>query len=287
VFEKIKDPFVFHGILIVWALFGALIIWYRKMLAAPSEKKEQKMALMSPLIAFLLFFSVSAYIPQWVASFLEYVQTHSRMAFREQEMLVLSQLAALFSGVILLVGFSLVHSKEVVSMIWGEQEGVKPALLHLAKGCLYTLLTYPIVMVSVAGVHGLVYWFGLEPTQEQVAIALFKALEEFPWLFYSFGAAIVILVPFVEELLFRGFLQNYLGGFVSVRTAVIATSLVFASFHYAQSQAASNIGLMTGLFIYSYFMGLFYKRENSLWVTIGMHGCFNAFTLLVTRKFAV
>ncbi len=88
-------------------------------------------------------------------------------------------------------------------------------------------------------------------------------------------------MPLVEEFLFRGLLQNYFGNFFGPQYRIILTSLLFAFFHYSALQGSTNIELMVGLFIYSYFIGFFYMRERSLWTPIAMHASFNALTIFI------
>ncbi len=274
--EEIKDPYLLSCIVAVWSLIALGILWYRQMLQLPKgADRGVPMALMSPLIAFLLFLSTCAFVPEWIGKALNYCDTHGMSFFDQLQKEKVTQLLTIVVAFILLTGFSLIHSSEIQSLIWGNKQGGKQASLAFLKGVLYTLLTYPIVMIVVQAIHQVTTWVGLEPVQQQIALAELQALEHIPWLFWLFVVAVVTVIPVVEELLFRGFLQNYCSGHLGPRAAIIIASGCFAFFHYAAEQASANIELMIGLFLYSYFMGIFYCRERSLWTTIGMHSCFN------------
>lgn len=269
--------------LVVLALFSivSLLILHKCGLLKLSESKGEntaKLALMSPLIGFLLFLAACAFVPGWVAKLIHYTDTHGFSSFSNAEQVGLSQLIALAIAAFLLVGFSRIHPEEIRGKIWGPVS-TKAIAKAFFKGVLYCILTYPIVMVSVQGIHLFLEWLGQKPCQEQVAIYQLKALRNCPWLFWSLTAAVVSLVPLIEEFLFRGLCQNYLGGFLGPKFAVILTSILFALFHYSQEQGSTNYELMVGLLLFSYFMGMFYIKERSLWTSIAMHATFNSITL--------
>lgn len=255
------------------------IIWRMRLMSLPSEKGGERLALMTPLIGFLLFLSSCAYVPKWIEKLMLYTDTHGLTAFSQLEMQSAPQLVALVVSTILLLGFSKIHAQEAKTQIWGQKAGLKAALGFLAKGAFYCLLTYPIVMTVVGSIHYAVEAMGYQATQEQLSLVQLRALYAIPWLFWSMAVVIVTLVPVLEELLFRGFLQNFFQGLVGLPGAIIGASILFALFHYAPEQCATNIELMAGLFAYAYFMGTFYARTRSLWVSIGMHATFNSLSI--------
>jgi membrane protease YdiL (CAAX protease family) len=258
------------------------IMWRMRLLSLPASGKEGSgLALMTPLIGFLLFLSTCAYVPKWVEKLMLYTDMHGLSAFSKLEMQSFPQLVALVVSCILLLGFSKIHAQEAKSQIWGQKEGFKAALGFLGKGALYCLLTYPVVMAVVQSIHYAVVALGFEATEEQLSLVQLRALRAVPWLFWSMAGVIITIVPILEELLFRGFLQNFFQGLVGLPAAIIGASALFALFHYAPEQCSSNIELMTGLFLYAYFMGTFYARTRSLWVSIGMHATFNGLSIVL------
>jgi membrane protease YdiL (CAAX protease family) len=273
------DQAVLLMALLALAVVMIFVLWKWRLYEVPQVKPQatQRLALMTPLIGFLLFFTACAFVPALTTKAMNYGDTHGYTSFSEKETQNFSQLMALVVSAILLVGFSCIHPDAIKARIWGQGGYVKAFL----KGIMYCCIAYPIVMTIVQGVHLVVDWFGLEPAQEQVALSQLKGIRSYPWLFWSFAVSVVTLVPLVEEFLFRGLLQNYFGNYGGPKISIIITSLLFALFHYSPLQGSTNIELLTGLFIYSYFIGLFYLREGSLFTPIAMHLTFNALTIFI------
>lgn len=88
--------------------------------------------------------------------------------------------------------------------------------------------------------------------------------------------AIAIAAPVVEELLFRGFLQNALAKYVPIWGAIFLSSLLFALVHL---QPYAIPGLMS----LSIAFGYLYHRTGSLRTNIIMHMANNVFALLVSQ----
>lgn len=88
--------------------------------------------------------------------------------------------------------------------------------------------------------------------------------------------AIAIAAPVVEELLFRGFLQNALAKYVPIWGAIFLSSLLFALVHL---QPYAIPGLMS----LSIAFGYLYHRTGSLRTNIILHMANNVFALAVTQ----
>ena len=88
--------------------------------------------------------------------------------------------------------------------------------------------------------------------------------------------SLVILPPFVEELIVRGFLYTSLKKGMPQLAAVIVTSLIFASAHL---QAGSGAPLLWIAFIDTFILSLFliYLREKTdgLWANMTLHATKN------------
>jgi membrane protease YdiL (CAAX protease family) len=86
----------------------------------------------------------------------------------------------------------------------------------------------------------------------------------------------VVIVPFTEELIFRGMLQTLLRRF-SVRPwpAIILASLVFIVFH-------ANPQHWPALFMLSLCLGYAYEKSGSLLRSIFIHSLFNALSVFAT-----
>lgn len=265
------------------ALVCCLVLWRFSLLSLPAngEKGGAKVALMSPLLGFLLFLSTLSYVPRWVQQAMHYLDTHAMTSFSPIELAAWPQFVAIIVAAVVLIGFSLIHSQEVQARIWAQKGGVKQAFVSCVKGMGYCLLCYPIVIALVQSIHQAMQSFGFSLAKQQAAIEQLSSLQSYPVLFWSMAACLVTLVPIIEELLFRGLLQNFFQAVVGARAACILASLFFALFHFTLEQGYTNVELLTGLFLYSFFMGVFYVRTASLWVPIGMHALFNALSILL------
>jgi membrane protease YdiL (CAAX protease family) len=275
-----SDPAVLFVALCAASLImiGIILKYNLLSLEGAGSSHEKRLALMSPLIGFLLFLGTCAFVPPWVQKGIHYLDTHGFSSLHRIEADSITQLVTLIIAAVLLVGFSRIHPENVREFIWGNQNGIAKGI---GKGILFCLLTYPIVMAFVQGIHLGLEWMGKNPIAEQVALAQLKSLKGYPWLFWCFALFVVTLVPLVEEFLFRGLLQNYLGGILGSYGAIFITSLFFALFHYSAEQGSTNYELLAGLFLYSCCIGIFYVKERSLWTPMAMHASFNLLSILL------
>lgn len=88
--------------------------------------------------------------------------------------------------------------------------------------------------------------------------------------------AIAIAAPVVEEVLFRGMLQNALTKYLPIWAAILLSSFLFALVH---GQPYAIPGLMS----LSIAFGYLYHRTGSLRTNIILHMANNAFALLVMQ----
>jgi uncharacterized protein len=91
--------------------------------------------------------------------------------------------------------------------------------------------------------------------------------------------AIAIAAPVVEELLFRGLLQNALAKYLPIWGAIILSSFLFSLVHL---QPYAIPGLMS----LSIAFGYLYHRTGSLRTNIILHMANNAFALILTQSIA-
>lgn len=120
------------------------------------------------------------------------------------------------------------------------------------------------------------------PTPQSPAADYGRQLSGLAFVFFIISA--VILAPIVEEMIFRGLIQNMLRAvfrsdatkWLIVRDvlALIVTAAIFAGMH----------GTLTGfpvLFISGGMMGFVYMRTGLLWASIGLHFINNAIATLI------
>ncbi len=155
---------------------------------------------------------------------------------------------------------------------WYRQMGI-----GIAAWC----FAFPLVLALNQFISLLLWHFFHSPFTEQSAIENLRKVQEHPLVFNLIGLSIFTLVPLTEEILFRGFLQQWLKQkFGHFLPAILLSSLIFALFHYSQKQGSGNIGLLTSLFFLACLLGYLYERQRSLWPCVALHGCFNFITLL-------
>jgi membrane protease YdiL (CAAX protease family) len=90
----------------------------------------------------------------------------------------------------------------------------------------------------------------------------------------------VVLVPILEEVIFRGHLQTAIHRAIGrPGVAIVVPSAVFAMIHDWWS--------MPAIFVLSLMMGVVYHRTNNLWAAIFVHAGFNGLTttlFLITQR---
>jgi membrane protease YdiL (CAAX protease family) len=146
----------------------------------------------------------------------------------------------------------------------------------LARGVAAGVIIYPIVIASSWIVGCLVDVFTQEPKAPQIAIEILKSLSASRgWLVLTVITMITV-VPFVEEMLFRGYLQGFLQGILHPVLATICTACAFAALHYAPIQKGANYEILVGLFVFSIFSSRIRLKEESIYSSIGLHASFNA-----------
>ena len=81
-------------------------------------------------------------------------------------------------------------------------------------------------------------------------------------------AVIAVLIPFVEEVFFRGFLFAGLAARFGALTGLIVSAAVFAIAH-------ADVKVMIPIFVAGLLFGWAYHRTKTLWVPISAHACQN------------
>lgn len=146
------------------------------------------------------------------------------------------------------------------------------------------LLTYLLAMPLAAFAGNLLSWllqFVMpSPKEEQAAVEIIRAAHGDTPLFVSMGLFVVIVVPFMEELLFRGFLQTYLRRYLKPIPALLLVGLLFTLFHFTLSQGWRNLEILLTLFVLGSFMGFLMERQQSLLAPYGLHVAVNGIALL-------
>ena len=109
------------------------------------------------------------------------------------------------------------------------------------------------------GSQAAIIWITQEPSPWFDVLAVFNA---------------VVIAAVCEEALFRGFLLRGLKRVTGGDTAIILSAALFALGH-------DSIMAWLPIFSFGLILGYVYDRTGSLWVPIGFHAAFNAFTMTI------
>lgn len=241
-----------------------------------SEPWKVKIHLLHVLGAFAVYFGVSLFVaPFLAASFRElfYPNPTARDAvgFLSWIQLIISLTIAFFLAV---------FWKASKLPIWRKQPSGDPKK-DIEIGALAWVISFPLVLAASQALDVLVYaFFGVSILPDQAAVNFLKMTFEYP-LFLSLAAiSIICLAPFIEEVIFRGFLQTYARQYLGPNGAVAVSSFCFSFFHYTPEQGLGNIPIIGSLFILALFLGFVYERQGSLLASIALHASFNAISVL-------
>ncbi|HXF29166.1 MAG TPA: hypothetical protein VN457_04895, partial [Chlamydiales bacterium] len=194
---------------ITWAMVPALM--RLGLLSLPKADKIGpkscvKMSVFSPLFAALINFVC-------LPAIFAYCDTHivGHFSLAPIPRFTVDYLTALTLTLLLLLAFTRVHDVHIQDTIWGAKNNGSRAIFKiLLIGAGFALIAYPPVIVIKLLIRAALDLFGPFQRGEQSALSLLKNLSEMPWLYWTFGVAAITLIPCVEELVFRGFFQNWL-----------------------------------------------------------------------------
>jgi len=147
------------------------------------------------------------------------------------------------------------------------------------KGAALGLLFVPVILLSTWVIGLIISIVSPETRAPQVALEVLGRVQRMSFTFWMLVLSIIIIVPYVEETLFRGFLQGFLNGLIHPTLSLLLTASAFSLFHYSPLQKSSNFEIMTGLFVFSILASKLRIKEDSINASIGMHAAFNAASL--------
>lgn len=192
-------------------------------------------------------------------------------------------LAAIVCAGVFVGAFCFLSRPETLKGVLGDHFWLswKRSLKDVSLGGVSWLVAYPLVglISQLVGLLMFIVFHG--PQVQQVAVKHLRNLVEFPWLFWTSVALIVTVVPVLEEILFRGFLQGWLVRVMGVGTGIFFSAATFALFHFSTSQGVGNVELLASLFVLACYLGFLRERQRSLWASIGLHATFNIVSILL------
>ena len=151
----------------------------------------------------------------------------------------------------------------------------------------FTFKACPVIATATIGLCYLTQtvakWFGIDlPDQKNIAVV--KQLAGLNWRFAFLCLQVLIVMPALEELLFRGLLfklpcRGAPGGRALPPTAAVISSILFSAAHYLAQPWPD------AAFIALFFFGLaqcwLYRKTNHIWCAMLNHALFNLTNLVL------
>ena len=174
-----------------------------------------------------------------------------------------------------------------------EQRNSNFPLFGFAYNLRLTLKSWPVIALATIGLCYLTQtvakWFGIElPDQENIEIV--KRYLGWNWNFAFLCLQVLILMPAIEELIFRKGIYSALGRSVGrsddpmtnrtiMKFMAVISAILFSAAHYIFQPWPD------AAFIALFFFGLaqcwLYKKTGHLWCAILNHGLFNLTNLVL------
>lgn len=120
---------------------------------------------------------------------------------------------------------------------------------------------------------------------EQVAVRQVRSSLEEPLLFSVTALLIILVVPLLEEVLFRGFLQTALSAFCAPFWTFVCTAGCFAFLHFSDSQGINNFIILPSLFFLGILLSFLRQKRGNLIAPWALHASFNALSILMIVLF--
>ena len=269
------------GIALMWTIAAAVYIHRVSLLRLPETSGSFPFSFKQFLVMGLGLFSATGlyYGSFIVAGSLMSVLGASLSSMlpscSSQEWIALSQIEAIVLGAISMVLVRSLLPDDARSLVEGSGVGIK----KLFKGAAIGVLLFPVILVTTWIVGVATSLFSAEPRVPQLSLDIFLHIPHSGFTFWGMIGVAVVLAPYVEEMLFRGFLQGFLNGLIHPVLSVLVTSAAFATIHYSSLQKGSNYEIMVGLFLFAIIASNLREREDSIMASIGYHAAFNATSL--------
>jgi membrane protease YdiL (CAAX protease family) len=139
------------------------------------------------------------------------------------------------------------------------------------------LLVVPVVFVAFVPVNlvvGFAWRCALVALERPTGLqeVLLAPLEQGPAVIAAFAVLAVVVVPLLEEIIFRGGLYRALRDEMGIGVAAVFSATIFAALHF-------NEAAFVPLIVLSLLFVFVYEWTGSLWACVALHACFNGFNL--------
>lgn len=276
--EQAAGSLLFASLLVLVVFFIALRAGYFRL---PPLTTRDPVTFWQTVGVFLTYFLlIFLILPLINAGFMSLV---SKKRINLQQWLGWAQIIALFIVFISLIIYCFLVKREArYYVFWGGREpSAKRFRRSVLMGFVTFIVSYPFVFWTGIVTSMISLWIWGEAKLEQVAVRQLKMTMGSPAMFGLMIVFVVFLVPFMEELLFRGFLQSFLKRHIGRMWGLFLTAIIFALFHYAHSQGTGNFQLIFSIFVLAIFLGFIYERQQTLWASMTLHASFNAFSVIM------
>lgn len=265
------------GLIVVIALSLAKAKGYFKI-----EEREKQPFISGLLVAivFGIYISTSFLFPSLLVSLL-----HNHIANSVALISIINSLV-LLTILFLLLLCCINLKREILRSIFKRQKTT--IISDIVIGIIFLLIAFPSTLFcsQILDMFSFLL-FKVTEIPDQFAVEFLKKTVGFPLFFSMALISMVLLAPAIEELLFRGFLQNWIKTFVNKKFAIAIVAALFALFHFTPAQGIGNITIIGSLFVFSIFLGLVYERQKSLISAITLHASFNLINIINVLIFKV
>ncbi len=152
------------------------------------------------------------------------------------------------------------------------------ALKEFGFGALSLIFVLPFVNLVNMIVKFFLGLFGLNVESKQEVLSILENASKTPLACSLMLLSIVVLVPVVEEILFRGLIQGWLKRRLGLKWGLSFSILIFTAAHFSFSHGLGNIEILLTLLVIAFFLTITYENRGTLWASLGLHSSFNALT---------
>lgn len=264
--------------LLFFSIIASLVAWKIQFFYLPHEKALPRIPFLKVLGAFAIYLiSQILIIPAFLLTYsLSGLLTDKKFILLSSDSLGwLQAITILFSSLLLFV-----YLKKRGENILEELSFSKRSFLPFFYGLASSGIALPIVKLIGSATALFSYYFFGYVGPEQLIIKILKGMLNTPLLFSITAFAIVFFIPFVEEVLFRGFLHNWLKQKGGKKLAYILSALIFSLFHYEYSLGIGNLEILVTLFFIGLFLSHLKEKKQTLWAPVGLHAAINALSII-------
>lgn len=279
----IAKPLQEHFGIFLFALFVSLITtfiaWYKSYFRLPPQDVSEVKLHWGHLIgAFAIYFLVAFAVSTLASWYLNGLSAEAKQKLFLEINAVKAWINLIAMAVVLvaLLIYLQFLGKNILQIVVGQSCN---RLRDFGMGIVSWLISFPLVIAMSQFANMLMILFHWQ-SQEQIAVRFFKSTMPNPVVYIITCIFVVLIIPLIEEIIFRGFLQNWLLNFFGRKRAIIITAIIFSLFHFSVSQGYGNVEIIPTLFVLACFLGFIYARQKSIYASWGLHATFNGINVL-------